>query len=400
MAPYQPAIHVETGEISNANRVPSTVDITALKPVFTTTATTDVVRVNGIVQKSGATAQDFTKPVAYCVTKADGTQKEFIVALKRSVVNPVFVGSYADPTVIRVGREFYLYVTGSRVRGYRSTDLLRWEHIGYIRSEVFDEKPNFTGDTDPGMWAPDINYFDGRYVMYYSMSVWDGGATCGIGVAVSDKPHGPFLPPAGNPNGKLFVSGEIGVHNSIDPCFFEENGRRYLFWGSFHGLYMTELTADGMAVKDLNDKTKVGGKSFEATYIHKRGNYYYLFASIGSCCEGFSSTYKVVVGRSTKLEGPYKDKTGKDMTKYDAWNPSGYNPIILKGNDLFGGPGHNSRIITDDNGVDWILYHSFVNNGNNNRQLILDKVEWDAAGWPVIGSGAPAATIDTAPVFR
>jgi arabinan endo-1,5-alpha-L-arabinosidase len=76
---------------------------------------------------------------------------------------------------------------------------------------------------------------------------------------------------------------------------------------------MTELTDDGMAVKNLTKKTKIAGNSFEAPYIHKRGNYYYLFASIGSCCEGMNSTYKVVVGRSENVDGPYLNKSGVDM---------------------------------------------------------------------------------------
>ena len=47
------------------------------------------------------------------------------------------------------------------------------------------------------MWAPDINYFDGKYVMYYAISKWDGGATCGIGVGISDQPQGPYLSKTG-----------------------------------------------------------------------------------------------------------------------------------------------------------------------------------------------------------
>jgi arabinan endo-1,5-alpha-L-arabinosidase len=334
---------------------------------------------------------------------------DFTPALMKSatanLINPIMVGSYADPTVIRVGNEFYLYVTSGRVRGYKSVDMLNWSRINGTYSEVFTTKPDFTGDNinDLGMWAPDINYFDGKYVMYYSMSVWSGGATCGIGVGVSSQPQGPFVPPTGNPNGKLFVSSEIGVHNSIDPCFYEENGKRYLFWGSFYGIYMTELTADGMAVKDITKKTKIAGKSFEATYIHKRGNYYYLFASVGSCCDGMTSTYKVVVGRSQKLEGPYLSKTGVDMKNFDAWNPTNYQPIILKGNSQFGAPGHNSRIITDDNGVDWMFYHSYVSseiNSDNSRQLMLDKVQWSSDGWPTIGNGTPSYSMTAAPSFN
>lgn len=405
MEPYQPTINEETGEITNEREIPLNIDITALKPEFTTSERGAVVKVNGVVQTSGVASHDFSKPVVYTIEGEDGTSREFTVNLKQGneyyLENPIMSGSYADPTVIRMGNEFYVYVTGGRVRGYRSTDLLNWNRIGSV-SEVFTQRPDFTDDnvSETGMWAPDINYFDGKYVMYYSISKWGGGATCGIGVGISDLPQGPFLPPPGNPNGKLFVSGEIGVHNSIDPCFFEEDGKRYLFWGSWGGIHMTELTADGYAVKDMTKKKQVAGKSFEAVYIHKRGNYYYMFASIGACCEGMNSSYKVVVGRSTRLDGPYLDKNGVDMNSFDAWNPTHYNPIVLRGNEMFAGPGHNSRIITDDKGVDWMLYHAYVHNGSDSRSLMIDKVEWDADGWPMVGNGTPSFALEELPFFN
>lgn len=406
MKQYQPSINTETGEISNKNEIPSNINITSLKPEYTTSEASSVVKVNGIVQKSGLAMHNFSKPVIYTIKGEDGTSKEFTVALKQGdetfLTNPIIEGSYADPTVIRVGNDFYLYVTSGKVRGYKSSDLINWSRIaGGNTSEVFNERPDFTDDdvSETAMWAPDINYFDGKYVMYYAISKWGGGATCGIGVGVSDKPQGPFMPPTGNPNGKLFVSSEIDVHNSIDPCFYEENGKRYLFWGSFYGIYMTELTADGMAVKDLANKTKITGKSFEAAYIHKRGNYYYLFASTGACCEGMDSSYKIVVGRSENLQGPYLSKTGEDMRNIDAWNPQNYQPVVLDGDEMFGGPGHNSRIITDDNGVDWVLYHSYVDNGSSQRNLMLDKVGWDEEGWPIVGYGTPSFSMKVIPSF-
>ncbi len=263
MEQFQPTIHLETGEISNENEIPLNIDISSLQPEFTTVEKNAIVKVNGVVQTSGVGKHDFSKPVVYVIEGEDGTSKEFTVRLKQGneyyLTNPIVAGSYADPTVIRMGNTFYLYVTSGRVRGYKSTDLVNWSRIAGSSSEVFSERPDFTEDnvSETGMWAPDINYFDGKYVMYYSISKWGGGATCGIGVGISDLAQGPFLPPPGNPNGKLFVSGEIGVHNSIDPCFFEEDGKRYLFWGSFYGIFVTELTADGMAVKDMNKRPKL-----------------------------------------------------------------------------------------------------------------------------------------------
>ncbi|HLT87937.1 MAG TPA: family 43 glycosylhydrolase [Sphingobacterium sp.] len=408
MENYQPIINEETGEISNENEIPKNINISDLAPAFTLTERGATVKVNGVKQVSGVQRHDFSKPIVYTIEGEDGSSRSYTVDLKQgdfvAIKNPVMSGSYADPTVIHVGNEFYTYVTSGRVRGYRSSDLFNWRSIG-PPSEVFTTRPDFvevvSGKDAPGMWAPDINYFDGKYVMYYSISQWGEGAKCGIGVGVSNLPQGPFVPPAGNPNGKLFISTEIGVHNSIDPCFYEENDKRYLFWGSFHGLYMTELTADGMAVKDMAQKTKVGGKAFEATYIHKRGNYYYLFTSVGGCCDGVNSSYKVVVGRSQNLAGPYMSRGGVDMNTVDAWGATGFDPIVLQGNDTYIGPGHNARIITDKNGVDWMLYHSYIkeNNTVGSRNLMLGKVNWDNDGWPIVDNGTPSPVLTEIPVF-
>ena len=127
--------------------------------------------------------------------------------------------------------------------------------------------------------------------------------------------------------------------------------------------------------------------------IYKRGNYYYLFASVGSCCEGENSTYRVVVGRSTKLTGPYLNKQGGDMKNNNY-------TTILTGNNRWKGPGHNSEIITDDNGDDWMLYHSYDrNNDFKGRLMLLDKITWSADGWPSINDGHPSSDAMPAPVF-
>ena len=86
----------------------------------------------------------------------------------------------------------------------------------------------------------------------------------------------------------MFRSNEIGVQNSIDPFYIEDNGRKYLFWGSFRGIYGVELKEDGLAVKLGAEKKQIAGTAYEGTYIHKRNGYYYMFASTGTCCEGLN----------------------------------------------------------------------------------------------------------------
>lgn len=299
---------------------------------------------------------------------------------KTTYANPVYPYSMPDPTVIK-GRDgyFYLYATEDTRHTpiCKSKDLVSWTFIG----TAFTAETRPTFEPKGGLWAPDINYINDQYVLYYSMSVWGGGETCGIGVATATKPAGPF-----KDNGKLFRSNEIGVHNSIDPFYIEDNGKKYLFWGSFFGIYAIEMADDGLSLKYGAVKQQIAGTAFEATYIHKRGEYYYLFASIGSCCNGVNSTYKLVVGRSTSLLGPYVNKAGVDMMQ------NGYD-IVVGSNERFVGNGHCSEIVQDDAGNDWILYHGIDVENPDGRILLLDQVKW-VDGWPVISNGTPSLSAD------
>ena len=292
--------------------------------------------------------------------------------------NPIIQRSLPDPTIIKADDgNFYLYATED-IRNtpiYKSADLVNWDFTGTAFTK--NSRPDF--EPDGGLWAPDINYINGKYVLYYSMSVWGGEWTCGIGVAVSDSPEGPFTD-----MGKLFRSNEIGVQNSIDPYYIEENGRHYLFWGSFRGIYAIELTNDGLSLKPDAVKQQIAGTAYEGVYIHKRNNWFYLFASIGSCCEGVNSTYTTVVGRADNLFGPYSDRNNQLMME-------NHHEEIIRRNDRFAGTGHNSEIVEDDAGNSWIFYHAVDLQNPKGRVLMLDEIQWED-GWPLVEGNSPSLT--------
>ena len=140
------------------------------------------------------------------------------------------------------------------------------------------------------------------------------------------------------------------MQNSIDPFYIEDDGKKYLFWGSFRGIYGIELTDDGLAVKQGTTPKKIAGTHTEATYIIKHDGMYYLIGSAGSSCEGARSTYHLVVARSQSLFGPYVNKQGK-KAQYNFFSP------LLSGNTVVKGPGHNAEFVQDDAGQYWVLYH-------------------------------------------
>ena len=328
-------------------------------------------------------------PILGCSSSSDGEHSQEVTPptpVVEKFRNPIISTSLPDPSIVRTADGvFYLFATED-IRNlpiYRSTDLIKWQYVGTAFND--DSRPRW--NPQGGIWAPDINYVDGKYMLYYSKSTWGGEWTCGLGVASADKPQGPYTD-----HGALFISEDIGVQNSIDPFYIEDGGKKYIFWGSFHGIYGIELSDDGMSIKPGSKPVQIAGNQMEATYIHRRDGYYYLFGSNGSCCEGNNSTYQVIYGRSQNLFGPYVTKDGKRML-------DGNFDVLLHGGSNVAGPGHNAEFITDDKGQDWMIYHGYMRSDPDaGRQVMMDRVEW-YDGWPLV-SGAQSSIESNRPYFN
>ena len=294
-----------------------------------------------------------------------------------SYSGPVINRDAPDPTVIRADDGYYYLFSTEVIHNvpvYRSKNLTDWVRITTAFTDA--TRPNFVSGA--AIWAPDVQYVDGRYHLYFSMSTWGGEWECGIGVATANRPQGPY-----SDAHKLFISSEIGVQNSIDPVYFEEDGHKYLFWGSFRGIYGIELSADGLSVMDGATPQRIAGTLTEGTYIIKHDGFYYLIGSAGSCCDGERSTYHVVMARSKNLFGPYVNKTGGQATNNQFSN------LLYRSADVIG-PGHNANFVQDDAGQWWMLYHGFdAANINAGRKTYLSQILWDDEGWPYIRNQKP-----------
>ena len=301
--------------------------------------------------------------------------------------NPVIKWSLPDPTVIKAADGyFYLYATEDthNVPIYRSKDLVTWRYAGTAFTDAtrpMDFVPN------GGIWAPDINYVNGKYVLYYSKSEWGKTWECGIGVAVSDRPNGGF-----HDAHKLFISSEVGIENCIDPFFIRDGSNNYLFWGSFHDIYGVQLSDDGLSIKEGEVPKKIAGGLIEATMIVKHNNFYYLIGSTGTCCEGAKSSYRLVVARSRNLFGPYVDRNGSSAIG------DNFSPLLNKSPEVYG-PGHCSEFVPDDAGQTWMLYHGYqATDVDAGRVIYLDKIIWGNDGWPQVQGMRPSTEAE-APLF-
>ncbi|UXY19614.1 arabinan endo-1,5-alpha-L-arabinosidase [Streptomyces cynarae] len=287
-----------------------------------------------------------------------------------------------DPTVHRLDNGLYVaYSTGGVIGARLSKDLRHWDDAG----NAFDQPPswwyeyNSTGDP----WAPDLSYRDGRYWLYYAVSSW-GTNHSAIGVATS--PTG--MPGTWTDHGKVFTSETTDAWNAIDPAVIPANGRLWMAFGSYWtGIRMVELDATtgkaipGATVHHLATRPDAP-YAVEGAYVVKHGQYYYLFASYDACCAGVNSTYKIRVGRSTSVTGPYTDSTGTPLL-------NGGGDLFLASHGRYIGPGGES--VFRDQGEDWIAYHYYDGDDNGTPKLGMNPLGWTRDGWPTLEQPSPTA---------
>ena len=295
--------------------------------------------------------------------------------------------SVHDPVVIKQKDTYYLFCTGRGISVFSSKDLKKWNQ----EPQVFAEKPvwadSVAADFKNHIWAPDIIFHNNQYYLYYSVSAF-GKNTSAIGVATNttldskDKnykwvDHGIVV--QSHPNRDEW--------NAIDPnVIIDENNTVWFSFGSFwDGIKMFKLRSDLKSIAEPQEwhtiakrkNTPLSGNNaaIEAPFVFKKNGYYYLFTSWDLCCKGKESTYKVVVGRSKNVTGPYVDKEGNSLAQ-------GGGSIVTKGNENYFGVGHNSAYTFD--GVDYLFYHGYDAKQNGKPVLVVKELKWDADLWPIV----------------
>jgi beta-xylosidase len=291
--------------------------------------------------------------------------------------NPVIAGDHPDPSIIRVGNDFWATATssewGPQFPLLHSTDLVNWDNVG----SVFPHRPDWAVGN---FWAPEIAEYKGRFFIYYVGRKKNGPLA--VAVATADNPAGPYTD-----HGPL-VAQEDG---SIDPVpATDEHGRRFLIWkedgNSRHQstpLWAQPLDDDGTKLVGepkelLRNDAKWEGALVEGPFLLQHGSWFYLFYSGNGCC-GPGCDYALGVARSRALLGP--------------WEKNPANPI-LAGNQYWKCPGHGS-IVTDQQGRCWLLYHAYSVTSTvfTGREAMLDEVQFGTDDWPVINHGqGPSAS--------
>ncbi|HSV27458.1 MAG TPA: arabinan endo-1,5-alpha-L-arabinosidase, partial [Sedimentisphaerales bacterium] len=288
--------------------------------------------------------------------------------MTESSPTPVRPGHIHDPSIIKQGNYYYLFSTGQGIPIHRSTDLVNWERFGRIFE---DGGPAWAREAVPGTtgywWAPDISYSGGLYRVYYSVSTF-GSQRSLIALAVN-KTLDPNSPDYKWEDRGIVIESAPGktYFNAIDADAFTDNdGRQWLIFGSFFGgIKMGRLDSATNKLADPNlihIASRSGENAIEAPCLMYRQGFYYLFVSFDFCCRGLESTYKVMVGRSENVMGPYFDREGRDMRE-------GGGTLLLQSDDEWIGPGHND--VFRDGGTDYIVHHAYDPRNNGRPTLLI-----------------------------
>ena len=155
--------------------------------------------------------------------------------------------------------------------------------------------------------------------------------------------------------------------------------RDRVFGSYWTGIKLRELDPASGRLKGTKqyDLASRGGGAVEAATLVPHGGYYYLFVSFDRCCAGVDSTYRILVGRSKAITGPYTDREGVPMMQ-------GGGSQVLATRGRYIGPG--GQEVYMDGGQPRLVYHYYDGDDNGVSHFQTARLGWDADGWPDLGA--------------
>lgn len=284
--------------------------------------------------------------------------------------NPVIGGFHPDPSVCRVGNDYYLvnssfqYFPGVPI--YHSKDLVNWEQIGNVLDRE-SQLPLGGASSWLGIYAPTIRFYEGTYYMI-TTNVGNGG---NFFVTAKD-PRGPWSEPVWLKQG------------GIDPSLYFEKDTCYMVSNPDDGIWLCQI--DPLTGTQLTESKLLwqgdGGRYPEGPHLYKKDGWYYLLISEG----GTELAHRLTIARSRKIEGPYEGYLA---------NPILTNCCRLGQSKQIQGTGHGDLVQAED-GSWWMVFLAYRSFGGSyhhlGRETCLAPVEWEKGGWPVVNGNG---TVDT-----
>lgn len=317
--------------------------------------------------------------VGVAVTRGGGaaTATDLPVGGDATVHDPALVvGEGDDP--------WYVYSTGDQrvgagaVQVRRSTDRgATWEYVGTAWGP--SDAPRWAQEAVPGVvnyWAPELYEHDGTWYLYYAASTFGSNrSVIGLRTSPTLDPDDPGY--AWTDQGEVWRSAPGDPYNAIDAGIVEDDdGTPWMVFGSYWGgIQVVELAwPDGKpapGAEPVAVATRAEAPyAIEAPYVVRHDGWYYLLVSEDACCQGTDSTYRIAVGRSRDVTGPYVTRDGTDLLV------DGGDELLATDGDLIG-PGGQSV----SRGVLGFHYYDGATGGT--PTLGLRELAWDPDGWPV-----------------
>ena len=281
--------------------------------------------------------------------------------------NPIFPGWYADPEAAIFNKQYWIYPTYSApyneqvfMDAFSSTDLVNWTKHERIIDTVSVKW------AWRAMWAPAIVEKDGKYFLFFAANdIQNEDQPGGIGVAVADKPGGPFKDLLGKP----LLHSIVNRAQPIDQFVFKDkDGQYYMIYGGWGRCNITKLKSDfsgflpfddGSTFKEITPKGYV-----EGPFMFIMDNKYYFMWSEGGWT---GPDYKVAYAIGSSPFGPF-ERIG----------------TVLQQDTLFAtGSGHHSILRSPLENNWYIVYHRrpLGETDPNHRVVCIDKMEFDEKGY-------------------
>ncbi|KMM52888.1 glycoside hydrolase [Bacillus glycinifermentans] len=301
----------------------------------------------------------------------------------KTYTNPVMTGFHPDPSIIRVGDDYYManstFQYFPAIAISHSKDLVHWHIIGHGITENDGLDLSEIKDSH-GIWAPDLSYHDGTFYIFATFrlnepTMINGKKLIRRQIMIkSDCPEGPYTKP-------VFIDEGSG----IDPSHFvDDDGKHYMLLSPACTLFplndeCTEITGAPSLIWE-----GTGRRAPEGPHLLKTNGYYYAILAEG----GTGYSHSITIARSNHLYGPYE--------------PCPHNPILTQADPdaVLQRAGHG-KLVKTQNGEWWAVYLCGRPNEGNfttvGRETALDPVQWREDDWFVINNLHGPSTIQAAP---
>ncbi len=299
--------------------------------------------------------------------------------MSRTFRNPILSGFYPDPSICRVGDDYYLvtstfeYFPGLPI--FHSRDLVHWRQIGHVLDRP-SQLPLDGVRPSGGLYAPTIRYSQG--VFYVINTLVDGTVQSGNFIVTATDPAGPWSEPT-------WLDNAPGADPSL---FFDDDGRvwytgnRMAQYSQFEGhteIWLQELDLATLSLigepRVIWDGAVRGAVWAESSHIYKIEGRYYLLAAEG----GTAHHHAVCVARSDTVTGPYEGNRGNPILTHRHLGLD--YPIV--------GTGH-ADLVQTQTGEWWVVLLAMRPYGgyyyNLGRETFLAPVRWED-GWPIVSPG-------------